>query len=284
MKPFSVRSEPASGLPERGAGASCFSSSIKSSGIKASRKLAGTESLSASGHSADPCRQCPTRQVCIAAKLPTAQLAHLPAWLQVSGVYAPGQVLYRAGEAADRQFHVRSGMFKSFVINAQGDEFVTGFHMAGDIIGSVTRAGSYVDSAVAIQTATLCELNVANLQNDSSNGAFTVLQALVAQMTEQARLSMSHQLALCQTSAQVRFAAFCMNYAQRLAALNRCNTFLPTPMSRTDLANYLGMTLESLSRLISKLNSSGVIAAARDHIEVRQPVHLAKLARQASCE
>ncbi|MEM9622830.1 MAG: cyclic nucleotide-binding domain-containing protein [Pseudomonadota bacterium] len=232
----------------------------------------------------EPCSQCPTRHVCIAAKLPAGRLTEIPAWFRVSGVFAPGDVLFRAGDPAVSQFHVRSGMFKTFVINAQGDEFVTGFHVAGDIIGCVAKAGRYVESAVALETATLCELNLTALQNDAGGGAFAVLQALVGQIAEQAQRRLAHQLALSQTSAQLRFAAFCVSYAERLVALNRCATYLPTPMSRTDLANYLGMTLESLSRLVSKLNCAGVIAAARDHIEVCQPRQLAAMARPASCE
>lgn len=213
------------------------------------------------------CRQCLTRGVCIASKLEPDGLNDLPYWLTEGRILNGGDHLYRAGDLAEQQYHVRSGMFKTVVLNAQGDEFITGFHLPGDVLGVVHDRGCHVDSAVALDSGTTCELNTLKLENNP-NQAFS--SALIIHLSEHARGNLEHQISLSQSSAQARFAAFCINYADKLKRRDLCSNFLPTPMSRTDLANYLGMTLESLSRVISKLNTSGVIRATRDHIELIQ--------------
>lgn len=221
------------------------------------------------------CRQCPTRDVCFASRLEADRRDVLPNWFAAGGVVSAGDYLYRAGDPAQQQYHVRSGMFKTVVINPQGDEFVTGFHLPGDVLGVVHDRGCYVDSAVALDAGGACELTTKQLV---SNPAPDISSALMDHLSEQSRSSLAHQISLSQSSAQARFSAFCMTYSDKLRRQNRCSNFLATPMSRTDLANYLGMTLESLSRVISKLNTAGVIQATRDHIELAQPATLKTLA------
>ena len=80
---------------------------------------------------------------------------------------------------------------------------------------------------------------------------------------------------------QARFAAFCVLYAKNLTRLGRQEAFLPMPMSRTDLANYLGMTLESLSRVVNQLHRAEVIKAALDRIEIVDAETLHGLAGRA---
>jgi CRP/FNR family transcriptional regulator len=224
--------------------------------------------LEVAKESSGRCQQCPTHDACIAAKLEPNRLEELPNWLTEGATLNAGQHLYRAGDSADQQYHVRSGMFKTVVLNAQGDEFISGFHLPGDVLGVVHDRGCHVDSAVALDSGTACELNTNQLANNPDQG---ISSALIAHLSERTLGNLEHQISLSQSSAQARFAAFCVNYSDKLVRLRRCAHFLPTPMSRTDLANYLGMTLESLSRVISKLNASGVIRAARDNIELTQP-------------
>ncbi len=228
---------------------------------------------------AERCQHCFTRHACIAAKYPADRLSELPDWFDEGVTLAPADHLYRAGDTADTQYHIRSGMFKTFVLNAQGDEFITGFHLPGEVIGVVQDAGRHSDSAVALDAGSACEFNKQQLLHQANPD---LSSALLTQLGESARGSMQHQISLSQSSAQARFAAFCVNYAEKLVRLNRCTQFLPTPMSRTDLANYLGLTLESLSRVISKLNSSGVIRASQHQIEARQPGTLRTLARHST--
>lgn len=230
-------------------------------------------------HEPGRCVSCPARVACIAAHLDSAKRRLLPEYFHTAEPYHAGDYIYRAGDAADARYHVRSGMFKTYAINAEGDEYVTGIYLPGDILGHTQEHGQHAETAVALETASVCVFS------EQSIGRCTepeINVMLLRQIGEQALRGTLHQLNLKQTSAQARFAGFCLLFSRRLVALGRCGSHLPTPMSRTDIASYLGMTLESLSRVISKLNQMGVIRATRRHIEILQPEALQALGLHVS--
>lgn len=213
------------------------------------------------------CLACPTRNVCVAAVADARQLKQLPDLFRCIEPIAPANHLFHAGDPARAHYHVRSGMLKTYMINAEGDEYVTGFYLPGEILGQVHTNGRYAESAVALETVTVCELDEASVQGCAQIG---LAGSLMNQLAENAGIEKRHQVNLKQTSSQARFAGFCIMMAERLQKLGRSSSHLPTPMSRTDIASYLGMTLESLSRVISKLQAAKVIQATRDHIDVLQ--------------
>jgi len=228
---------------------------------------------------ADRCRVCPTRQVCLASESNAEQISHLPEFFHCVEAVAPGGHLYHAGDLAGAQYHVRSGMLKTYVINAEGDEYVTGFYLPGEVLGHVHVNGCHAESAVALDTASVCELSSDAVDGLAQMG---LASALFNHLAANASIEARHQINLKQTSSQARFAGYCFNMGERLKRLGRSALHIPTPMSRTDLASYLGMTLESLSRVISKLHSAGVISASRDHIEVLQEETLYTLGLHAN--
>lgn len=219
------------------------------------------------------CVECPTRNACVAAYLSPEEQAALPTYVSCSDAIAPGQHLYRVGDPFGCQFHIRSGMVKTYAISAEGDEWVTGFHLPGDVIGVAQAGGLHSESAIALETSSTCMLAEADIGNSAQ-----LTRGLLRHLGEKSKLQQSHQLALRQSSAEVRAAAFCIQLGARLSHLGRNPLYLPTPMSRTDIASYLGMSLESLSRVLSKLNAAGVVCAKRDHIEVLQPETLHTIA------
>ena len=213
------------------------------------------------------CRACPTRGVCLVADSDASQVERLPEYFHCIESVSVADHLYHAGDTAQAQYHVRSGMIKTYVINAEGDEYVTGFYLPGEIVGHVHMDGRHAESAVALETASVCELTSEAVGGLAQLG---LAPALINHLAANASIEARHQINLKQTSAQARFAGFCVTMGERLRRLGRSPEHIPTPMSRTDLASYLGMTLESLSRVISKLHTAGVIHASRDHIQVVQ--------------
>ena len=220
------------------------------------------------------CRVCPTRTVCIAADAQPDQLDRLPEFIACLSAIAPGEHLYHAGDAAVAQYHARSGMLKTYTINPQGDEYVTGFYLPGEILGHVHINGCHAESAVALETASLCKLDDDGIRGCAELGLSSVI---VKHLAANAHIEFCHQINLRQTSAQSRFAGFCVTMSARLARLGRNSTRIPTPMSRTDIASYLGMTQESLSRVIAKLHAANVICATREYIDVLQAETLSTL-------
>jgi CRP/FNR family transcriptional regulator len=214
------------------------------------------------------CYVCPTRSVCLATDANNSQLAQLPDHFRCVETLSRGKYLYRAGDTAVAHYHVRAGMLKTYVIDAEGGQYVTGFYLPGEVLGNIQVAGVFAETAIALETSSVCELDENGMVGCAEMG---LVVPLLRQLANNAGIQAQQQINLRQSSAQHRFAGFCVMYAQRLRHLGRDCTHLPTPMSRTDIASYLGMTLESLSRVISKLHSAKVISASRYAIDILQP-------------
>jgi CRP/FNR family transcriptional regulator len=219
---------------------------------------------------------CPTRHRCAADGLNENGLAVLSTCMRVSENMDRGDYLYREGDRADRCYVVRSGVFKTYTQNVMGDEYITGFYYAGELIGMSGQAtGRHVDSAVALDTATSCRLLIDDLPTLWAIGAGPGLLRMVG---EQQSTGFDQQINLGQSKADVRVAGFLVQLAERMRRLGRSDKVLPTPMSRTDLANHLGMTLECLSRVLGRFKKAGLIGASRDQLELQKPRELETLA------
>ncbi len=133
----------------------------------------------------------------------------------------------------------------------------------------------HAESAVALSTLSLCRLDADDVQE---LGQIGLTQAIFEQLSQQSRGDVQHQVNLRQSSAEKRFAGYCLQYGQQRQQLGLDRLVLPTPMSRTDLASYLGMKLESLSRVISRMQARGLIKATRDQIVVLQGSAVSELA------
>ena len=224
------------------------------------------------------CEWCPTRRVCLAADLATSEIVSLRGVLTSSPPIAQHKHVYRAGDTADRHYHIRSGMFKTYAMNAAGDEYVTGFYFPGDLIGCAHTDGVYADSAITLETGTLCALRAHNLSELCDIGLGPTLLKLLADREVQAA---RHQLNLTQPRADARLAGWLMQVSERISRLGWCPNRVPTPMSRTDLASYLGMTLESLSRVFTRFNKAGLLRATRKHVDLLEPETIATVGYHA---
>ena len=225
---------------------------------------------------ASGCSICPTRQRCPAQGLRAAALDMLSACIRVSEPMTRGDYLYREGDQADRCFVVRSGVYQTYTQNAIGDEYITGFYYPGELVGLNGQAsGRYVDSAIALDTGTACRLLIADLPALWSIGAGPALLRMVG---EQQCSGFGQQINLSQSKADIRVAGFLIQLAARMRRLGRSDIALPTPMSRTDLANHLGMTLECLSRVVGRFRTAGLIHTSRNEIKLLKPPELETLA------
>lgn len=211
------------------------------------------------------CARCATRPVCLSADLKDDALRRLPQLMAKSGSLQTGAHLYRAGDRADAHYYVCSGSFKTYTASVEGDERITGFYIPGEVLSCTLGDDGRLDGAVALEPATACRLNHDDVLALNSVGC---LSHFFQKQTERETKLLDHQLILSSPSAQARFVGFCLQYSDRLLALGRRSDILPTPMSRTDIANYLGMTLESLSRVTSRFSKVGLIHSSRTHIEL----------------
>lgn len=222
------------------------------------------------------CALCPTKNLCAARELTDPALEALSGCISTSQPLAKGDFLYRTNDQASAWYVVRSGVFKTVTITPDGEEYVTGFYYPGEILGLEGPAtGLYADTAVALASGTACAVALANLPEIWSLGAGASLLRLIAEHDRNETLI---RINLSQTRAEARIAGFIkllMDRTERLGFDPKC---LAMPMSRTDLANHLGLTLECVSRVLSKWRKAGVIDTDRISLNVLKPDELATAA------
>ena len=222
------------------------------------------------------CALCPTRGRCVAADLDETALSRLGDCLTTTAPLSRGDHLYRVGDRADNCFLVRSGVFKTTRVTGYGDEYVTGFSFPGELIGLGGQSeGRHPDTATALSSSTACRIRLDDLPRLWKIGTGPALLRLIG---EHEQLNSAIQVNLCQSRAPARIAGFLQLTMSRFSRLGFDPTHLSMPMSRTDLANHLGLTLECLSRVLGSWKRAGVIETSRDQISILKPAEIATTA------
>lgn len=212
------------------------------------------------------CGLCPTRHLCVARDLPDSAQEALGERLSTTAPMGKGDFLYRTGDEAKNWYVVRSGVFKTVTVTPDGEEYVTGFHYPGEILGLDGPAtGTHRDTAVALGVSTACSIGLNQLPEIWELGAGASLLQLIA---EHERNESMLRINLSQSRAEARIAGFLKLLMDRTERLGFDPTVLSMPMSRTDLANHLGLTLECVSRVLSKWRRAGVIDADRTTMKI----------------
>jgi CRP/FNR family transcriptional regulator len=184
---------------------------------------------------------------------------------------AKDSVLYRMGDAFTNLYAIRLGHFKTYQVNAAGEAQITGFQMAGELLGMDAISGDrYRCDAVALEDSEVCEIPFTNLE-DLFGQVPALLRHFHRIMSNEITREQNVMLLLGNMRAEQRFAVFLVNKSARYAARGYSPTSFQLRMSREDIGNYLGLTIESVSRLLSRFRKQGLIVVERRDITLLQP-------------
>jgi CRP/FNR family transcriptional regulator, anaerobic regulatory protein len=219
-------------------------------------ETATTARASLLAHRVSVCRSCESRQASICAGVPDASLDNL-ASVTTSRCAAPGDVILEEGAAADHAFTITSGMVKVFKLMPNGRRQITGFMFARDILG-LAHQGAYVSSAEAVTDVTLCRFPRSKLE--SLLDQFPQMERRLLRMTATELAAAQDQMVLLgRKTASEKIASFLLMLADRSERLDGAADEVDLPMTRTDIADYLGLTTETVSRTITHLRKRGCI-------------------------
>ena len=229
------------------------------------------------------CQRCSLRQLCLPQELDNTDVAKLDDLVERHNPLQRGEYLFRQADQYRSLFAIRSGSFKTQHLHKDGTESILGFHLPGEIIGLAgLGSGEYQASAIALERATACELPMGRMHE-----LVKVLPSLNRQLYKVmgCRISEDQEMlmVLRDNSAQERLASFILNLAQRLKRRGFSSVNLILSMTRQDIANFLGLTLETVSRTFAKLEKEGVLKIDRRNIQVLDKERLFKLS-SASCD
>jgi CRP/FNR family transcriptional regulator len=188
-----------------------------------------------------------------------------------------GQPLFEHGAPLNALFGLRTGSIKTQIIEASGQQQITGFFLPGEIVGlDGMMDGIHSSTAVAMEDSEVCVVKLDDI--DEISRYVPSLQHQVRRLMSK-EIARSHQVlvALGSMRSEQRLAAFLINLSQRLTALGYSSTEFIMRMSREEIGNYLGLTLETVSRLFSRFARDGVIRVSQREIKILDMVALNEL-------
>lgn len=205
------------------------------------------------------CKDCNLRELCLPVGLSEQEIAQIDAIVKRRRAIPKGEILYRAGDPLRTLFAVRRGSFKTSGAMEDGRVHVTGFFLSGEILGfDAIATDHHPCTAEAIETADVCEIPYERLEELSQQ--LPGLQHQLLKIMSRAILRDEQMLVvLGRMSAEERLASFFLNLSRRQVRQGRSETDLSLTMSRQDIGYYLGLALETVSRLFSRFQEQGLI-------------------------
>ncbi len=214
------------------------------------------------------CSSCNLRELCLPVNLSVDETQRLEDLSNNKRSFAAGDYLYRIGERFKSLHAIRSGSFKTRILHEDGREQVTGFLMAGEIIGlDAISTDSHTCEAVAMESSEVCELPFAKLE-ELSRDIPSLQRHLHKIMSREIVRDQGIMLLLGSMRAEERLAAFLLNLSQRNAVHGLPANLLKLRMSRLEIGSYLGLKLETVSRAFSHFQSLGLIRVSARSIEI----------------
>lgn len=222
------------------------------------------------------CSTCAFSQACLSQGMDKAALGELHMLVEHVGPLAADEHVFREGDPFKAIAAVRAGTVKTYVIDADGREQVLGFHLPGEVIGLNAIDGElYPCNAVALDTVSLCRFSFPRI---------ALLATRLPGLQQQLFRLMSRDIGSASLlagdhTADERLAAFLVGLSRRLAERGFSPTRFQLTMPRTDIANYLRLAPETVSRILQRFQRSGMLRIDRRDVEILAPAGLETLAR-----
>jgi CRP/FNR family transcriptional regulator len=229
------------------------------------------------------CAGCNLRELCLPVGMSGEQLDRLDAIVANRRLIPRGTALFRSGEAFTSLYAVRLGFFKTCVAAEDGREQVTGFQMAGELLGlDGIGTDRHTCDAVALEDSQVCVIPYHQLEHLARE--LSDLQRHFHRiMSREIVRDHGVMLLLGSMRAEERLAAFLLNLTQRLRARGYSGSSLVLRMTREEIGSYLGLKLETVSRAFSRFQDDGVLSVKQRQIEVLDAEALKALVNSSSC-
>lgn len=202
------------------------------------------------------CSTCAFGAVCVGRGVDKIGLAELHCLVEHVGPYRPGETIVRTGDRFGAIFAVRSGTVKTRLVDLEGRELVLGFHLPGELVGlNAIHPETYPCDAVALDTVEVCRF---------SFPALATLATRIPQIQQELFRRLSKDIGEAslrnqESTADERLAAFVLNLSARYEARGFPPDALHLAMSRSDIANYLGLAAETVSRVLRRFQDTGLL-------------------------
>ncbi|RVU45572.1 fumarate/nitrate reduction transcriptional regulator Fnr [Rubrivivax rivuli] len=229
------------------------------------------------------CSSCNLRELCLPVGIGEAQMERLDAIVATRRSVPRGDALFRSGEAFTSLYAVRTGFFKTCLSSEDGRDQVTGFQMAGELLGlDGIGTDRHTCDAVALEDSQVCVIPYHQLE-DLSREISDLQRHFHKIMSREIVRDHGVMLLLGSMRAEERLAAFLLNLTQRLRTRGFSASSLVLRMTREEIGSYLGLKLETVSRAFSKFQDEGILDVKQRQITVLNPEALQALVNGSPC-
>jgi len=214
------------------------------------------------------CANCNMRELCMPIGLTQDELERIDGVIGARRKVKRGETLFHNGEKFTHLYAIRTGFFKTCITSEDGRDQVTGFQMAGEIIGldGIVNDAHTCD-AIALEDAEICALPFGQIENLSRE--VNALQHHVHKiMSREIVREHGVMLLLGSMRAEERLAAFLLNLAQRLHSRGFSQSELVLRMTREEIGSYLGLKLETISRTFSRFVEDNIVEVKQRHVRI----------------
>ncbi|MBD9358047.1 fumarate/nitrate reduction transcriptional regulator Fnr [Methylomonas albis] len=216
------------------------------------------------------CQTCKLSELCLPFGLQQSEVEDLATIVRERRPLQIDDLLYRQGDTCRSLYAIKSGSFRSFITNAEGEEQTMGFYLPGELMGlDSLQHGRFTCSTVALETASVCELPLSNL-NELCGKIPSLHSQLMRILGKEIASDHDKIILLGHRSAKERMATFLLMLSQRYAALGFSSTTFNLTMSRLHIANFLGLTIETVSRQLAYLSQQGIITVKQRGIQIHK--------------
>lgn len=224
------------------------------------------------------CSTCRLNTLCLPISLELQDINKLDEIIQRGRPIQKGDRVYHAGEKFRSVYAVRSGAIKTISNTQDGQEQVTGFYLPAEIIGMDGLAtNAHSNTAVALETSAVCEIPFSRLEELSAQ--LPNLQRRFFQLMSK-EIANDQQLItlLSKNNADQRIASLLLSISARNHSRGLAAEEFYLPMSRSDIGNFLGLTIETVSRVMGRLHKTEVIELDKKHVKILDMTALRSLA------
>jgi CRP/FNR family transcriptional regulator len=205
------------------------------------------------------CSRCGIREMCLPVGLDADALRKLDAVVTTRTRVRKGGAIYRAGDAFTALYAIRLGTCKTMVLASDGREQISGYHLVGDLLGLDGIAhGQHQCHAVALEDSEVCVMPFDGLE-ELARAVAPLQRNLHRFLSREIGREQHLMLVLGSLRAEARLAAFLLNLADRYRMRGYASTGFILRMTREEIGSYLGLKLETVSRLFSRFHAEGLL-------------------------
>jgi CRP/FNR family transcriptional regulator len=215
------------------------------------------------------CANCNLRELCLPRQIGDGDMARIEQVVFARRRLKRGDSLFKAGDPFNSLYAIRSGFLKTTVLNADGREQVTGFRMGGELLGlDGIGSGSYNGNAIALEDSELCVLPFALIE-ELGRQVPAIQRNLHSVLSREIVRDHGVMMLLGSMSAEERLATFLLSLSRRFTARGYSASDFHLRMTREEIGSFLGLKLETVSRLFSRFQADGLIEVQQKHVRIR---------------